>query len=149
MNLNLEHMCDDQTPVEVIDRVDTDFVIANNLRYRTFCKRKEPPKIKCSPPTRESAVHHVRRAYNIQTMRYAADSESTPNLKYKKIKGTQSEPFPTYCLAAVAPASILKVVAMFLQVPEFLCRRSTPCIMYCKCEGDSDYEEEKKENGGI
>ena len=56
MNLNLEQMCDDQTPIEVIDRVGTYFMVClyegkpgnshNNLRYSMFCKRKEPP-----PPT--------------------------------------------------------------------------------------------------
>ena len=55
MNLNLEQMCDDHTPIEVIDRVGTDFLAClykgqpgnshNNLRYRMFCKRNEAPKL--------------------------------------------------------------------------------------------------------
>ena len=41
--------------------------------------------------------------------RCAADSEGSPNLDNTKygweIKGSQPEPFPTHCLAGVAPAS--------------------------------------------
>ena len=81
---------------------------------------------------------------------YAADSEGPSNLNITKYGWEIKGPFPYY-FAAVAPASILKVVACSCNVPDFLCSHSTglQCTMYCKYEGNSDYENQKRENGGI
>ena len=160
-NLNLEQMCDGNTPIKEIDRVGTNFLVClyggkpgndlNYLRYHLFSKRKDPTKIKCLPPTYESAIHHVRRAY-YQTMTWcAADSDGPPDLNITnfgwEMKDTQPEPFPIAGSAAVAPASILKVVACSCKSqPSCATNRCTcraaglPCTTYCKCEEDSDCE---------
>ena len=105
----------------MIDRVGTDFLVC-------FCEGKP------------GNSHN-----NLRYRRYAADSEGSPNLNITgwEIKGL----FPTYCLAAVAPASILNVVACS-------CKSQTSCAaipldshvlyMYRKYEGDSEYENKNK-----
>ena len=51
---------------------------------------------------------------------YAADSEGPSNFNITKYGWEIKGPFPTYCSAAVAPASILKVVACS-------CKSQTSC----------------------
>ena len=37
-------------------------VSVSSLRFLLFSKKKEPPKIKCLPPTDDAALQHIRRA---------------------------------------------------------------------------------------
>ena len=84
----------------------------------------------------------------------AADSDGPPDLNITnfgwEMKDTKPEPFPIAGSAAVAPASILKVVACSCKSqPSCATNRCTcraaglPCTTYCKCEEDSDCENKK------
>lgn len=162
--LNLEQMCDSHVPMEVVDKVGTNFLVSlyggkegsdlNELRYQTFSKKRDPPKIKSLPPTFKSAVQHVRRAY-LQTLIWcAADTRGPPDVDITtygwELKSSQEGPVPVYGPATVAPPSVLKVVACSCKAqPPCATNRCTcrsgglSCTTYCQCEVDTDCENDK------
>ena len=111
----------------------------NDLRFKLFSKRKEPPKIKTLPPTTKAAIEHVKRA-RLQVLTWrAADQIDPPSADISafgwKMEGGIHVPVRG---AVVAPKELLQLVACGCKT----CSRSNcscrsagvSCTPYCKCE---------------
>ena len=157
-DLHLEQMCDPSVSEDVVEQIGMDFLLKlyggkpgsdlNQLRYQIFSRKKEPPKIKSLPPTKPSAIHHIKRA-RIQTLMWgAADCSAPPNVdadrygwEVKQDQGLQ----PVLGPSRVAPMNVLKTVACS-------CKSTSPCssnrcscrsaglscTTYCVCDAADD-----------
>ncbi len=104
-----------------------------DLRFFIFKNKKEPPKLKCLPPTDDSAIQHVKRA-RLQVMLWrAADQMSPPHLDLTDYgwKIDKDLPVPVACTTdAIAPASVLQSVACG-------CKAASPCSSQrCSCQAN-------------
>ena len=126
----------------------------NSLRYQVFSKKKDPPKIKTLPPTNASAAEHIRYAHLQTLIWYAADQMGPPDVdisKYGWKLDAHNVPQPVYGPTAVAPASLLKVVACTCKsdnpcaTNRCSCRAAgLSCTSYCKCDVDTNCVNEEK-----
>lgn len=117
----------------------------NQLRFTLFSRKKEPPKIRSLPPTDEAAIQHVRRARLQALIWRAADKSEPPKLEICAFgwKLEAGIPSPEFGTTAVAPSSVLQIVACSCksQPPcstnRCSCRSARlSCTTYCSCSGD-------------
>ena len=119
----LKGECAIQVSEDVIQCIELKFLVRlyggkhgsdlDDLRYKIFSRKKELPKIKSLPPTKNAAVHHIKRA-RLQVLMWCAAGSDCPQkpedaCKYGWEKQGQ-ELHPVLGTSSAAPLSVLKSV---------------------------------------
>ena len=122
-------------------------VSVSSLRFLLFSKKKEPPKIKCLPPTDDAALQHIRRARLQVLLWRAADQMEPPELDITQYgwKIQNNIPTPVSGVSAIAPRALLQCVACGCKSKSpcstrgCSCRASKlSCTTYCRCCADDN-----------
>ena len=122
-------------------------VSVSSLRLLLFSKKKEPPKIKCLPPTDDAALQHIRRARLQVLLWRAADQMEPPELGITQYgwKIQNNIPTPVSGVSAIAPRALLQCVACGCKSKSpcstrgCSCRASKlSCTTYCRCCADDN-----------
>ena len=115
----------------------------SDLRYSLFRKKKDPPMIKCLPPTDNSAKEHIKRARLQVLLWRAADQYEPPSITLSMYGWQLDEEIPVPVHGTVvAPKELLQLVACACKS----CSRSNcscksagiSCTSYCKCEANEN-----------
>ena len=120
-------------------------VSVNRSRCEIFCSRKNPPPLKCLPPTDVNLGYHIQRAH-LQVMLWkAADRSSPPAVQITdygwEIKAN-NDVMPVLSKEPIAPGQLMDVISCNCKAEGTACSKRCSCLTnglscthYCFCEG--------------
>ena len=120
----------------------------NEARHNIFFKRKNPPKLKCLPPTNANLALHIKRAHLQAMLWKAADKCDPPHVDIKFYGweiDANSDVMPMLSKNPIAPKQLLDIISCNCRAAGKACagrcgcnKNGLACTKYCFCEGGDD-----------